>query len=196
MASLQSLALTDTLTGLYNRHGFVTIAEEQLKLAQRNRNSMALAFIDLDGMKRINDELGHEFGDQALIATARVLKSTFRTSDLIARLGGDEFIVLGLGVQANATGRIHKRLMHNLAVHNKSQSVMTVAFSVGFAAYKPSRRDQKTIEQLVTEADQAMYVEKQSRHASRTFEEVRRLHGRSLRTQPQSSQLVAEVRSR
>ena len=67
---------------------------------------MALAFIDLDGMKRINDELGHEFGDQALIATARILKSTFRASDLIARLGGDKFIVLGLGVQANATGRI------------------------------------------------------------------------------------------
>ena len=174
MASLQSLALTDTLTGLYNRHGFVTIAEEQLKLAQRDRNSMALAFIDLDGMKRINDELGHEFGDQALIATARILKSTFRASDLIARLGGDEFIVLALGVQAAATGRIHKRLMHNLATHNKSQSVMTVAFSVGFTSHKPSRRDQKTIEQLITEADQSMYVEKQSHHASRTFQEAKR----------------------
>jgi len=186
MASLQSLALTDTLTGLYNRHGFVTIAEEQLKLAQRNRNSMALAFIDLDGMKRINDELGHEFGDQALIATARILKSTFRASDLIARLGGDEFIVLGLGVQANATGRIHKRLMHNLAVHNKSQSVMTVAFSVGFASYKASRRDQKTIEQLMTEADQAMYAEKQSRHAGRKFREVKSPNNRRLprRTNP------------
>ena len=174
MASLQSLALTDTLTGLYNRNGFVTIAEEQLKLAQRNRNSVALAFIDLDGMKRINDELGHEFGDQALIATARILKSTFRASDLIARLGGDEFIVLGLGVQADTTGRIHKRLMHNLATHNKNQSVMTVAFSVGFTSYKPSRRDQKTIEQLITEADQAMYVEKQSHHVSRTFQEAKR----------------------
>jgi two-component system, cell cycle response regulator len=171
MASLQNLALTDTLTGLYNRHGFVTIAEEQLKLAHRNRNSVALAFIDLDGMKRINDELGHEFGDQALIATARILKSTFRASDLIARLGGDEFIVLGLGIQSEATGRIHKRLLHNLAVHNKSQSVMTFAFSVGFASYKPSRRDQKSIEQLMTQADQAMYVDKQTHHASRTFQE-------------------------
>jgi len=71
VASLQSLALTDTLTGLYNRHGFVTIADEQLKLAQRHQTNVALAFVDLDGMKRINDELGHEFGDRALIATAR-----------------------------------------------------------------------------------------------------------------------------
>ena len=144
---------------------------------------MALAFIDLDGMKRINDELGHDFGDQALIATARILKSTFRASDLIARLGGDEFIVLVLGVQAAATGRIHKRLMHNLATHNKSQSVMTVAFSVGFAAHKPSRRDRKTIEQLMTEADQAMYVEKQSHCASVPFKRRVALHGQKLPTQ-------------
>jgi two-component system, cell cycle response regulator len=196
MACLQSLALTDTLTGLYNRHGFVTIAQEQLKLAQRNRNSMVLAFVDLDGMKRINDELGHEFGDQALVATARVLKSTFRASDLIARLGGDEFIVLGLGVQANATGRIHKRLMHNLAVHNKSQSVMTVAFSVGFASYKPSRRDQKTIEQLMTQADQAMYVEKQSHHVSRTFQEAKRANNCRLPRQTNSSQPKPLLESR
>jgi two-component system, cell cycle response regulator len=184
-ASLQSLAITDALTGLYNRHGFVTIAEEQLKLAQRNRNSMALAFIDLDGMKRINDELGHDFGDQALIATARILKSTFRASDLIARLGGDEFIVLALGVQADATGRIHKRLMHNLADHNKSQSVMTVAFSVGFASYKSSRRDPKTIEQLMTEADRAMYAEKQTHCASRSLQRRIPPHGQRLPTHGQ-----------
>jgi diguanylate cyclase (GGDEF)-like protein len=177
VTSLQTIALTDTLTGLYNRHGFVTIGDEQLKLAQRNGNSVALAFVDLDGMKRINDELGHEWGDQALIATARILKSTFRASDLIARLGGDEFIVLGIGVQREAIGRIHKRLLANLAAHNQSQSVMSVGFSVGFATHKPSRKDQKTIEQLMTEADQAMYAEKQSHHASRAFQEkARALH--------------------
>jgi len=170
VASLQSIALTDTLTGLYNRHGFVTIGDEQLKLAQRNGHPVALAFVDLDGMKRINDELGHEYGDQALIATARILKSTFRASDLIARLGGDEFIVMGVGLQPGATGGIHKRLLRNLAAHNKSQSVMTVGFSVGFASHRPSRKERKTIEVLMTEADQAMYVDKQSHKASRTFQ--------------------------
>lgn len=169
--SLQTMALTDTLTGLYNRNGFITIGEEQLKLARRNGNHVSLAFVDLDGMKRINDELGHEYGDQALIATARILKSTFRASDLIARLGGDEFIVLGVGMQRGAIGSIHKRLMRNLAAHNKSQSVLTVGFSVGFASHKPSRKERKTLEQLVIEADQAMYVEKQSRRTSRTFQD-------------------------
>jgi diguanylate cyclase (GGDEF)-like protein len=149
----------------------MTIGDEQLKFAQRNGHHVALAFLDLDGMKRINDELGHEYGDRALIATASILKSTFRTSDLIARLGGDEFIVLGVGVQPGATGGIHKRLMRNLAAHNKSQSIMAVGFSVGFASHRPSRKEQKTIEQLMSEADQAMYVEKQSRRSSRTFQE-------------------------
>lgn len=173
------MALTDTLAGLYNRHGFVTIADEQLKLAHRNGNSVALAFVDLDGMKRINDELGHEFDDQALIATARILKSTFRASDLIARLGGEEFITLGVGIQPDATGRIRRRPLQNFAAHNKSQPVMNIAFSAGFASYKASRRDQKTIEQLMIEADQAMCEEKQSHHASRTFQDNVRRHAKS-----------------
>lgn len=84
VSQLQSMALMDMLTGLYNRRGFVTIAEEQLKLSRRTGSSFALAFVDLDGMKRINDELGHEFGDQALVTTAEILTSTFRASDVIA----------------------------------------------------------------------------------------------------------------
>jgi diguanylate cyclase (GGDEF)-like protein len=169
VSSLQSAALLDTLTSLYNRHGFMTIGEEQLKLAQRQAEYVSLAFVDLDGMKRINDELGHDYGDRALIATAGILKTTFRASDLIARLGGDEFIVLALGVQPEAAASIHKRLMRNLAAHNQSQSAMTIGFSVGFATHKPSRRGQKTLEQLITEADKAMYAVKQMRRASRTF---------------------------
>ena len=110
VAALQSMALMDTLTGLYNRRGFVTVAEEQLKLARRTGNCFAIAFVDLDGMKRINDEMGHEFGDQALATTASILKSTFRASDIIARLGGDEFIALAIGAKPSGVARIRKRL--------------------------------------------------------------------------------------
>jgi len=171
VSSLQSAALLDTLTGLYNRHGFMTIGQEQLKLAQRQAEYVSLAFVDLDGMKHINDELGHESGDRALIATAGILKSTFRASDLIARLGGDEFIVLALGIQPGATAGVHKRLMRNLAAYNRSQSVPPVGFSVGFASHKPPRKDQTTLEQLMTEADKAMYAVKQTRRACRTFKD-------------------------
>lgn len=172
LTALQSLALMDTLTGLYNRRGFVTIAEEQLKLARRTGHSVALAFVDLNGMKRINDELGHEFGDQALAATAQILRSTFRASDVIARLGGDEFTVLAIAADQVISNRIRKRLLQSLSRHNQTPGAVPVSFSVGFAQYNPLVSGHTTIERLMTEADQAMYVEKQSHHASRTFRET------------------------
>ena len=133
VVALQSMALKDALTGLYNRRGFITLAEEHMKLAQRTGACFALAFVDLDGMKRINDQLGHEFGDQAIIATADILRSTFRASDIAARLGGDEFIVLVRDATPVVAGRIKKRLQHAAALHNCQPGVVPVAFSVGFA---------------------------------------------------------------
>lgn len=170
MAALESLALIDTLTGLYNRRGFVTIAEEQLKLACRMGHSVVLAFIDLDGMKQINDEFGHEAGDQALVATTSILKSTFRASDVIARLGGDEFIVLAIAARNGAINRLRTRLRQTLARHNQQQSGLPLSFSVGFVRYNPLASDPTSIEPLIALADQEMYVEKQSHHSSRTFQ--------------------------
>jgi two-component system cell cycle response regulator len=177
MAALHSLALTDTLTGLCNRRGFVTIADERLKLARRMGQSVAIVFVDLNGMKRINDELGHEFGDQALIATAHILKATFRASDVIARLGGDEFVVLAMAAQTSATARIRKRLMQSLTRYNESGSRVQVSFSVGFAHYNPLLAGETSIEQLMTQADEAMYVEKREHHTSRRFQERKRAKG-------------------
>ncbi len=177
MAALQSLALTDTLTGLCNRRGFVTIAEERLKLARRTGQSVALIFVDLNGMKRINDELGHEVGDQALVATALILKATFRASDVIGRLGGDEFVVLAMAAHASAASRIRKRLMQALSRYNESEEGVQVSFSIGFAYYNPLVASETTIELLMTQADEAMYVEKREHHASRGFREITRAKG-------------------
>ena len=85
-AEILALSITDQLTGLYNRRGFLSLAEQQLKLAKRNKSGMLLFFIDMDGLKWINDTLGHEEGDKALIETATLFKETFRTSDIIARM--------------------------------------------------------------------------------------------------------------
>jgi diguanylate cyclase (GGDEF)-like protein len=174
VAALQSMALMDTLTGLYNRRGFVAVAEEQMKLARRTSGRFALAFVDLDGMKRINDTLGHEFGDEALVTTAGILKSTFRDSDIIARLGGDEFIVLAIAAKVGALGRVRKRLELAAVEHNRKPSAVPVAFSVGFAHYDPLNSQPTTIEQLMVAADQAMYVEKQQRRGSRDYKEKQR----------------------
>jgi diguanylate cyclase (GGDEF)-like protein len=172
LAEVQSLALTDTLTGLFNRRGFVTIAEEQLKLARRSGYSLALAFVDLDGMKRINDELGHEVGDQALVATARILRATFRSSDVLARLGGDEFIVLAIAAGPAVSNRIRKQLVQSLAEHNQVQGAVPLSFSIGFTHYTPvTEGQQSTIEELMVEADKMMYLEKQASRSSRTYQE-------------------------
>lgn len=88
-AKLRELSLTDELTGLTNRRGFTILAEQQIKLSQRLQQGFAIFFADMDGMKGINDQLGHAVGDQALQEMAKILKESFRASDIVARLGGD-----------------------------------------------------------------------------------------------------------
>src|SRR5206468_4904169 len=101
-AELGNLALTDELTGLCNRRGFMAIAERQLKIGHRTGRGILLFFMDIDGMKQINDSFGHGEGDQVLRRTAKALKMTFRDSDVIARLGGDEFAVLAIEASDNS----------------------------------------------------------------------------------------------
>src|ERR1700722_5333399 len=87
-ASLERVSTTDELTGLLNRRGFLLIAERQLRVAVRNKHKPILLFIDLNGLKAINDSLGHDVGDRALVETAAVLRRVFRAADVIGRLGG------------------------------------------------------------------------------------------------------------
>ena len=92
-AIVEERALTDDLTGIYNRRGFFFLANQQIEMAIRNKRMLLLLYLDIDNFKNINDELGHENGDRALIESANILKNTFRKSDIIARIGGDEFVV-------------------------------------------------------------------------------------------------------
>ena len=92
--TLRNSSLKDDLTGLFNRRGLLKQAAPYFDFARRQQEKLLLLFIDLDGMKRINDEFGHNEGDNALIRTATILNRSFRSSDVIARLGGDEFTVL------------------------------------------------------------------------------------------------------
>src|SRR5260370_8413738 len=107
-------AVTDDLTCLYNRRGFFAAATQQLKLAQRNAQSLLLLFCDVDGLKKINDTCGHREGDLALIRTADALEQSFRGSDILSRLGGDEFVVLALEASNQSEEVILRRLDKNL----------------------------------------------------------------------------------
>jgi len=91
---LERIAVTDELTSLLNRRGFMLLGEQHIKQIIRSQQPTALIFIDMDGLKWINDNLGHEEGDRAICDMAAILKLTFRDSDIIGRIGGDEFVSL------------------------------------------------------------------------------------------------------
>ncbi|MDX8467924.1 diguanylate cyclase response regulator [Mesorhizobium sp. VK23B] len=161
---IRDLSLVDELTGLHNRRGFAVLARELMKRAVRTGTGLVVAFVDLDGMKRINDRFGHEVGDRALIRTAGVLRSIFRVSDVIARIGGDEFIAMTDGVDGTAVELLRRRLARAVDDHNReSAGEPELALSLGFAHHNPTTDTLKSIDDLIAEADEAMYVDKDSR---------------------------------
>jgi diguanylate cyclase (GGDEF)-like protein len=163
-AELGSLALSDELTGVYNRRGFLALAERQLKLGRRSGRAILVFFADVDGLKQINDKFGHKEGDLALVHAAQVLEKTFRDSDIVARLGGDEFAVLALEVSGHSESTIRARLEQNLHELNAQQSRYTLSISLGAVRFDPrSPKSPASIEQLMIQADEAMYEEKRLR---------------------------------
>jgi diguanylate cyclase (GGDEF)-like protein len=160
-AELGNLALTDELTGLFNRRGFMALAERQLKLGRRSGRGMMLFVMDVDGLKQINDSFGHFEGDRALKSTAEVLKETFRDSDVVARLGGDEFAVLAIEASGHSEATIRTRLFECLKSISAEQSCYEISLSLGVARFDP--RNRTSIGELMAKADDAMYEQKRRR---------------------------------
>ena len=159
---LRTLSFLDELTGLYNRRAFLTMAAEQLKLAKRQNGQLLLLYADLDDMKEINDTRGHAEGDRALVATAGVLRRTFRESDLIARVGGDEFAVLA-GLTESDAAPLLERFRERLKTARTTGGELPypISISVGAATFDPA--EPCTIEALIARADALMYQDKARR---------------------------------
>jgi len=156
---LRKLALTDELTGLNNRRGFLALAEHQAEVAQSTGKAFTLLFIDLNGLKQINDNLGHKEGDRAIADAAQILRETFRDTDILARVGGDEFCVLLTEIKGPAADTSIPRLQTRLDIHNlQSDRPFKVALSVGAAEYEPAHPC--SITELMQRADESMYRQK------------------------------------
>ena len=159
---LHVLSITDELTHLYNRRGFFTMAEQQIKIAKRMQRGMLLFSADLDHLKMINDTYGHTEGDLALRETADILRETFRESDILARIGGDEFVILQLeDIKLNAeqvAGRLQRHFDEHNAERNKPY---TPSLSIGITYYNPA--EPSSLEELLARADKLMYDQKRSR---------------------------------
>lgn len=151
---LKHLSIHDSLTGLHNRYLF----EEEIRRFSTGRfDPVSVLICDLDGLKLVNDELGHDVGDRMLIAAADLLKSHFRASDVVARIGGDEFAVLLANCGQQTMESIHSRLKQELTELYIDGSKIPLMMSIGFAT---RNNNECSIEQLLKEADDRMYEEK------------------------------------
>jgi two-component system cell cycle response regulator len=160
--ALRSQSLVDDLTGLYNRRGFLTLAEQQLKLSRRAKRGFFLVFVDLDGLKQINDSCGHLEGDKALNKTAMALKKTFRETDIIGRIGGDEFMVLAIDALGDSAEIITHRLEESVnQVNADEKSAYLLALSFGVVYF--DSKSPLTLEQLMQKTDEALYLHKRSK---------------------------------
>ncbi|QPN59677.1 sensor domain-containing diguanylate cyclase [Synechococcus sp. CBW1002] len=156
------LSITDELTGITNRRGFLNLAAYGLTLCQRQKLPATLVFFDLDGLKAINDTRGHAAGDGLIRQFASLLAVAFRSSDLVARLGGDEFVALLVNVTVSDARRAVAALeLAAIQEKQKPENTWDLQFSCGVVAFDPSRHG--SISDLIEEGDALMYQAKRKK---------------------------------
>ncbi|MDH5523938.1 MAG: diguanylate cyclase [Desulfobulbaceae bacterium] len=158
---LEKTVVTDELTGLFNRRGFMTMAHQLINISIREQHDLVMIYIDFDNMKWINDQFGHGTGDQALIETAVLLQDTFRQADIVGRIGGDEFAVLC----ADDLPLAHEpvaitRLVSNIKRVNEQKN-RAYPLSLSFGMARLSMDSPCSLEELLNRADSAMYENKE-----------------------------------
>ncbi len=159
-AALRALTVTDPLTGVLNRRGFLLFAENQRQLAMRRGSPLQVFYIDIDQFKKINDSLGHHEGDMALRAVAIALKKAFRKTDIIGRIGGDEFAVVAVDAPADFQSFLEEQIVHALDHANEtSRSPFELSLSYGVAIFD-GKISTRSIEGLLAAADESMYRHK------------------------------------
>lgn len=156
------LATLDELTLISNRRGFLTLADHCLKVCRRKKFPMSMILFDLNKFKPINDNFGHHEGDFALKQFAEAMRSVFRESDVIGRLGGDEFVVMVTDASDEQITIILDRFKTEIdAINKEINKPYLIEFSAGVAFFPHDT--QKSLEEMIAEADAAMYEKKKDR---------------------------------
>ena len=165
---LRRMGTSDPLTRLLNRRGFIPSAEHQLEVAKRTHQPMALVFLDLDGLKRVNDTQGHAAGDGMITEAAYVMGQTFRASDLIGRVGGDEFCVLFTTESESMAWIALTRLQEVVDETNGQEGrPFSLSFSAGLAMFDPEQPS--TLDEMMALADERMYETKRAKTGTRSM---------------------------
>ena len=161
---LGRLYAQDTFSGIYNRNGFVEATDMQYKMCIDQHRSIMLMFIDLDGLKKINDTYGHSVGDTAICCIADILRDSCTHGEIYCRFGGDEFIVFGADYTDDNAKALTEQILHNIDyVNEKGQNPFVLSASTGYVIANPHPGED--IFDFVTAADQKMYLEKRKKHS-------------------------------
>jgi diguanylate cyclase (GGDEF)-like protein len=153
-------SVTDPMTGLFNRQGYRLLAARLLREATRERRPALLMLLDMDGLRAINDRLGHAVGDDAITAVAALLRATFRDTDLVARIDGDEFCVMGMlpGAAGDGSAQL-ARLDEAIKFYNEREGApFRLSLSGGIATWDPAHPT--SLDALEEEADRRLYADK------------------------------------
>ncbi|MBQ8013914.1 MAG: GGDEF domain-containing protein [Treponema sp.] len=164
--NLATASVTDSLTGVFNRGGFMKYAEQIIKIAAEKKESGAVIYGDMDHLKKINDELGHDMGDVAIVAEVSVLKKVFRESDIIGRMGGDEFAIIAPKLTESGFRKICTNLEYESESYNKSNKApFILSISLGMVSFDSENYD---LTALLKKADERQYEQKRARHKARS----------------------------
>jgi len=156
--SMRTLAVTDELTGVYNRRGFEWLAGRLLRKLSRERRGALLMYVDVDDLKIVNDSFGHAVGDRLLMAAAQALRTACGEDAIIGRIGGDEFALVARQSSAESYDLLRQRIRSAVTSINAIGHVPPLSLSVGVADFDPLRP--ASILSLLDRADRAMYQEK------------------------------------
>ena len=179
VSKVAELSVQDPLTGLANRRGLEVLGEEVLVIARNSGSGVSVAFIDVDGLKDVNDNHGHDRGDDLLMAVAHALREACRTTDVIARWGGDEFVVLALGLPSSSES-LESRLVAQLRTYSSVPSSMwEPSLSIGLA-HRPPGSDEG-LESLLMRADKDMYERRSVRRGDEDLDSDASGQGRGKR---------------
>lgn len=158
---LRTMAMTDALTGLVNRHNFITHAEQVFVGSKAKKSPLAVLFIDIDDFKKINDTYGHAFGDTVLIRLARLLKDNLRTVDILCRYGGEEFVILLPRTDTTTAESVSSRIISQVNELRFAENPgFRFSLSIGLAALPPY--GDQTLTDCIEQADCAMYEAKRT----------------------------------